>query len=201
MRKIVLSGTSGAGKSTLIKSYKDDFSIVKELKNNKNSICDFYYELSLKEDRYGTNLFITSLMTQRFLDDSIVTEDTIFDRWIIDYIVAAELRIKPYNEEFFNYVLKIFEDMMTKIKVLPQYIILKTSFPELKNRILKRGRVDERESISADEAWYKKYHKLYNDTLIKYLEKYNIEYIVIDSTKYSKEETKLAADDIIHANK
>ncbi|MCK5867499.1 MAG: deoxynucleoside kinase [Mycoplasmataceae bacterium] len=197
MKKIALSGTSGTGKSTLLKSYSTDFLTIKELKGDKSSICDFYYELSTKEDRHGTNLFISSLLAQRFIDDSSIGEDVIFDRWIIDYIVAAELRVKPYNLYFFDYLVSIFEDMMDKIKQYPEYIILKTSYPEFKKRILKRGRENEKESILNDETWYKNYHRSYNKVLIKYLKKFDIKYSIIDSTNLNKRETKMIVDKII----
>ena len=116
-RKLLSICKSKHRKSTLLKSYSIDFLTIKELKGDKNSISGLYYELSTKEDGCRINLFILSLLDKRFIGDSSIGEDVIFD-----------------------YLVDIFEDIMNTIKQYPEYIISKTSAQNFKKDFKKRKR-------------------------------------------------------------
>ncbi|MCR8612950.1 MAG: AAA family ATPase [Mycoplasma sp.] len=199
MNNIVISGTSATGKSTLIDKLKNEYNTINEMDFNTDSIFSFFYKYAKKKEQYGRNLFISSMMVDKYIKHLSNKKNAIFDRWIIDYIVAAELRIKPKDSKFFDWFKLKFESMMETVKdSLPEYIILKTTYTEFKKRLLDRGRKDEVDGMLNDDTWYKNYHTKYNDVLSKYLIKYNIKYEIIDTTNKNENETFEKVKEIIN---
>ena len=198
MKRIVISGPSGTGKTTYLKSIASEINTYDELPLDKNSKIGKYYELAKRKNQRGKNLFIELMMDKKANEYLNIKKDTVFDRSIIDYIVAAELRVLPHDKKAFVNINNKFLKYMKDIEeIKPSYIILKTDFNEFKNRILTRGREDEVANMNNDDSWYRNYHSKYVDTLVWYLEKYKIEYAIIDTTDYSIKDTKKALDKII----
>ncbi|MCK5867770.1 MAG: deoxynucleoside kinase [Mycoplasmataceae bacterium] len=188
---IVISGVSGVGKSTLANGYSAKHIVEKEIKFNENTLTNLFYKESIKKNQSATNMFLTSAMSEKYLITIKSDESVIFDRWIIDFIVGAELRIKESDPTHFKWFKNLFIEFMKEIKerdLKITYIILKINFTEFKKRILKRNRKNEVENILRNDTWYREYFEKYYDILIKYLDIHNISYYTIDTTNLNKSE-------------
>ena len=192
MKKItVISGVSGVGKTTLINNLSTIYNTKKEIKYD-NPLINFYYKETIKKDFVAKKLFITNVMIQKFITTSTLKEDTIFDRWIIDFIVEAELRIKGNDLKHFQWLKNIYTEIMKDIKhldIVVSYIIIKPKFEEFKKRFIKRDRANEASYIKNNNNWYKNYFDNYYSLLQTYLDEAGIKFTILDTTENSEQET------------
>ncbi|NQX83994.1 MAG: AAA family ATPase [Mycoplasmataceae bacterium] len=193
-KNITISGVSAAGKTTIINSLSDKYNTFTEIKSD--SVISFWYEKSIQGKT--TNHFAKMIMLASRLSYCVNNlkskKDSIHDRGLIDLLVANELRIKSRDRDFYDNFKKEIVSSLEEIKkdrnIFQFYIVLEIEFDEFKKRILERGRKNEVNNIKRDDSWYRNYHKEYNKLTVKYLEEFNIPYKVINTTRFSKEETK-----------
>ena len=198
MKNIVISGPSASGKSTLINNLSKNNNVFNELDWNKDSELNKLYNEANMKIQSSKNEFLLKMMDDKFKKQNENPENAIFDRWIVDYFVAAVLRIKPNSLDFYNKFIEHYEERINTFKgEKPFYIIVKTSYEEFKKRILNRGRVHETNNITKDDSWYKNYHSNYVSILTKELDKRDIKYKVFDTTDNSAEKTYNQVDKFI----
>lgn len=188
-KRFVISGVSGAGKSTLINS-------ITEYKKYNEYMDDhhvkFWYEISERgedtdHNAKNTMLFIrlSKVVNQIKQADDIA----VFDRGLIDLMIASELRIRPRDNKLHNWFVGLIEENLLKNK--PYMIIfLDLTWEEFKNRIKSRGRKLENKHLNSDDSWYKKYFDSYKPLFISLCHKYSINYKIIDVTDNQPTQTK-----------
>lgn len=74
------------------------------------------------------------------------------------------------------------------------YVILDLKWDDFKKRIFERGRKSEIDNFERNEAYFKAIHNVYKDYLIDVCQVYGIDYIVVDASAPTEQQTKLVID-------
>ena len=188
-KRFVISGVSGAGKSTLINS-------ITEYKKYNEYMDDhhvkFWYEICERgedTDHNAKNTMLFIRLSKVVHQIQNADDIAVFDRGLIDLVIASELRIKPRDPELHKWFVGLIEENLLKSK--PHMVIfLDLTWEEFKNRIKSRGRELENKHLDSDDSWYKKYFDSYKPLFISLCEKYSVNYKVIDVTNNQPLQTK-----------
>lgn len=203
-KNITISGVSAAGKTTIINSLSDKYNVFTEIKSA--SVVSFWYERSIqgKETNHFAKMMMLASRLSYCFNNLKSNKVSIHDRGLIDLLVANDLRVENKDKKFYdNFKKEIVNSLeeINKDKDISQfYIVLEIEFDEFKKRILERGRKNEVNNIKRDDSWYRDYHSKYNNLTIKYLKEFSIPYKVINTTKFSKEETKESILNLLNNN-
>lgn len=188
-KRYIITGLSGVGKSTLIKSI-NEFPTHNEYMDDHH--VTFWYKEAEKgesTDHNSKNVMLFTRLSKLVAQFDSQQETAIYDRGLIDLMVASELRIKPRDEELHNWFIKKIESVLLKNK--PTLMIyLDVNWEEFKARIYSRGRNSEVKHLNQDETWYRNYFNSYKDTFLKYANKYEISYKIVDVSNNNPEDTK-----------
>ncbi|MCP4337277.1 MAG: deoxynucleoside kinase [Mycoplasma sp.] len=193
---IIVGGTVAAGKSTLVDKLSKHlgWNAVAELRENDEvqdivlkkmyegkrlhmlTIQCFFINNRLKQYEENFNGKVMSIL------DRGIWEDLIFAKlWFKDDIKSHEFYIQFWN----GYVEKIIKEFG-----LPKlYVYLLVDWDTFKTRIFNRARKSEIQNFHKNSNFFKELLKEYNTNFINILKKWNIDYIVLDTKKISKEET------------
>ena len=200
MKFIILSGVSACGKTSIIEKLKmNGINTYEEIKSGRNLINHFY-QISTTKDQNAKNIFLINNMIDKMNVMLSCKEFTVFDRGIVDYMVAAKLRIKPNDKKFYDFFEKEFINAMKIIQdsnIVMEYIILNISFDTFKNRLIKRGREHEVNNLLNDDSWYKNYFNEYNKILEEILIDYKINYKYLDVDSLNENEAFVAIQKLI----
>ena len=186
---IVVGGTIAAGKSSLVGSLP--FKVVQELDPN-DELQNILLEKMYEGDPIAKQVFQLDMMLTRFDKYKKAAksgEMHVFDRMIFEDVLFAEMLLKDIPNVW-NYYKSIWEDkveeLVNELGKPKLYFFLKVNWDNFVKRIFNRNRPAEMNNFEKNSEYFKKLLDRYEDHLITILNKYEIEYHVIDTNKLNR---------------
>jgi deoxyadenosine/deoxycytidine kinase len=195
--KIAIGGMIASGKSTLVDLLSQEFNLAKmdefdQADDVFNTLLKWLYEGKENVEMLLQIYFLHKhWMSQKALKDNVIIDRHIIEHWLFAQINLAK------TPEVLNMYNGLFHQYMNSITHPDLYIILDMDWESFKERIMKRGRVQEIENFGHNENYFKYLMDGYVRKLKAQCEIYNIPSIVIDTSGMDEESVFDAAAQII----
>lgn len=195
--KIAIGGMIASGKSTLVNALSKEFNLQKMDEFDKddevfNTLLKWLYEGKENVEM----LLQIYFLHKHWNTQNKIKGDVIVDRHIIEHWLFAQINLQKYPEVL-NMYNGLFHAYMNTVVHPDFYIILDMDWESFKERIMKRGRVQEIENFGQNENYFKYLMDGYVRKLKAQCDIYNIPSIVIDTSGMSEEDVFDAAAQII----
>ncbi|QCZ36803.1 deoxynucleoside kinase [Mycoplasma nasistruthionis] len=213
---IGISGMISSGKSTLskklIEHYEGHSLLIDEFTQNDevfNTMLKWFYEkkpnLELSFQTYVVEHHMENVRKHLDKFDQMGLDsknDFLFlDRFGAEHYVFAMVNFKNLPEKTMKAYDALFNELITPSE-LPEFaIFLDVSYENFKNRLFKRGRDVEIENYEKNETYFKELYDVYKDTYIKVVEKYKINYAILDTNDLTEDQVLEEAVKLIEAYK
>jgi len=195
--KIAVGGMIASGKSTLVKNMAEYWKmpVLQEFDPNDkvfSTLLGWLYEG--KEN-------VEMLLQIYFLHKSYTAQlksghNVIVDRHIIEHWLFAQTNLAKYPE-ILNMYNGLFHQYMNSIDHPDFYLILDMDWDTFKERIMKRGRVQEIENFGRNEEYFKKLMTDYVEKLVAQCVIYDIPFYVLDTEGLDENEVSSMAVQVI----
>ncbi len=183
---IIVGGTTAVGKSSLVGGLP--FNSIQELDPN-DELQHILLEKMYSGDPIASQIFQLDMILTRmdkYRENSKNQDETyIYDRFIFEDFLFAKPLLSE-NKNAWNYYKNIWNDLVDELINeigKPQlYIILTCSWEEFKERLHTRKRPPEIERFKSDPDHFKTSFDSYVPNTKALLEKYEIDYLVFDTS-------------------
>ncbi|MCP4337275.1 MAG: deoxynucleoside kinase [Mycoplasma sp.] len=183
-KAIIVGGPVAVGKSTLVGGLP--FNAVQELDPN-DELQRITLQKMYEGDKIAAQIFQLDMILTRMDKYRKFSKEkirSVYDRFIFEDYFFAE-KLLSDNEHAWNYYKNIWNDLVdeiiNKIGKPEIYIILTCSWENFKKRILLRNRPSEIEQFKNNPEQFKEIFMDYDLKLSKKLEKYDIDYLIINT--------------------
>jgi len=195
--KFAVGGMIASGKSTLVNKLAEHLEINKMDEYDKN---DEVFNTLLKwlyEGRENVEMLLQIyFLHKHWKTQNEMKGDMIVDRHIIEHWLFAQINLHKYPEVL-NMYNGLFHQYMNDIEHPDLYIILDMDWDTFKERVMKRGRVQEIENFGQNEDYFKYLMNDYTRKLVAQCEIYDIQYIVLDTSGRTEDEVLRASEEVI----
>ena len=186
---IVVGGPISVGKSTLVTTLP--FIQVPEL-DNDDEILMLLLENTYSKERVSAEVIETyflELRKQKYIDFSNSLTTHVFDRSIFESLWFAKGNMDSKSYKHFERLWeKEIIDLIKEYGKPKIYILLTMNWDTFKKRLFERGREVEVKNFQANEEFFKKHIKEYEDHMISVFKKFELKYINIKTDNKSAED-------------
>ncbi|WP_322908834.1 deoxynucleoside kinase [Mycoplasmopsis felis] len=208
---IGISGMISSGKSTLSQKLNEHYKssmILEEYDENNvvfNTFLKWFYEkqpnLTMGFQTYVVENHTTKLHdlfnTFRNLNKDFAKDHIFLDRFSIEHYIFAHVNLKPKGLNYLNGYDALFEFLITKEETPDLAIYLDMSYETFEKRLFSRGREVETNNYFQNKSYFENLFNVYKDLFIKQANKYNLNYVIIDTNNLTEEEVFKKAISII----
>ncbi|WXA52148.1 deoxynucleoside kinase [Mycoplasmopsis cynos] len=208
---IGISGMISSGKSTLSQKLNEHYKssmILEEYDENNvvfNTFLKWLYEkqpnLTMGFQTYVVENHTTKLHdlfnTFRHLNKDFIKDHIFLDRFSIEHYIFAHVNLKSKGLSYLNGYDALFEFLITKEETPDLAIYLDMSYESFEKRLFSRGREVETNNYFQNKSYFKNLFNVYKDLFIKQANKYNLNYVIIDTNNLTEEEVLKKAISII----
>ncbi|WP_338822599.1 deoxynucleoside kinase [Mycoplasmopsis felifaucium] len=208
---IGISGMISSGKSTLTKnlsSYYKTSIMLEEFDENDEVFNTFLKWLYEKQPNLtmGFQAYVVENHTTKL--NELIAEfnkkgksweiDHIFlDRFSIEHYIFANVNLKPKGPKYLEGYDALFSKLITQEETPDLAIYLDMTWDTFKKRLFDRGRDVETQNFIANEAYFFELYNSYKKLFKLQAEKYNLNYVVIDTNNLTEQEVLNKAIEII----
>ncbi|MBN0970776.1 deoxynucleoside kinase [Mycoplasma phocoeninasale] len=208
---IGISGMIAAGKSSLSeklhKHYKDSYMLHEFDENDEvfNTFLKWLYEkkpnLTIGFQSYivenHSAKFIEMLKKFEYEGQNISKKHIFLDRFSVEHYVFAKLILKEKEPRYLEAYDALFEKLITRSELPDLAIFLDINFDSFKKRIFERGRKSEIDNWNENYEYFKKLHENYLEIFKEISNKFDLNYVIIDTNNLSEEQVLAKAVEII----
>ncbi|WP_322949526.1 deoxynucleoside kinase [Mycoplasmopsis cynos] len=208
---IGISGMISSGKSTLTKKLHQHYAssiMLEEFEENNvvfNTFLEWLYHkepnLTMGFQTYVVENHTTKLseIIQKFrsLGKNFKNDHIFLDRFSIEHYIFANVNLRPKGESYLNGYDALFSHLITKEETPDLAIYLDMSYATFEKRLFERGRKVEIENYKNNIDYFKTLYHLYKDLFQKQAQKYNLNYVIINTDNLNEEEVFKKAIEII----
>ncbi|WP_322959906.1 deoxynucleoside kinase [Mycoplasmopsis felis] len=208
---IGISGMISSGKSTLSQKLNEHYKssmILEEYDENNvvfNTFLKWLYEkqpnLTMGFQTYVVENHTTKLHdlfnTFRHLNKDFIKDHIFLDRFSIEHYIFAHVNLKSKGLSYLNGYDALFEFLITKEETPDLAIYLDMSYETFEKRLFSRGREVETNNYFQNKSYFENLFNVYKDLFIKQANKYNLNYVIIDTNNLTEEEVLKKAISII----
>ncbi|WP_027334264.1 deoxynucleoside kinase [Mycoplasma elephantis] len=202
---IGISGMVSSGKSSLTKRLVDHFNKTQETwKLDEFSEDDEVFNTFLKwlyEKQPNLTIGFQSYVVENHttkLNDLLKKYDEkklnpkmnhiFLDRFSIEHYIFAHVILKEKGEKYLKGYDALFKHLITKKETPSLAIYLDMSFDTFKKRLFSRGRKVEIDNFEINKDYFQNLYNNYKLIFMQQAEKYNLNYVVIDTNNLTEEE-------------
>ncbi|KKB26854.1 Deoxyadenosine kinase / Deoxyguanosine kinase [Mycoplasmopsis meleagridis] len=208
---IGISGMISSGKSTvtekLVKSYPNARMLAEFEENNEvfNTFLKWLYEkkenLTIGFQSYvvenHTSLLFDCINDFKNQGFKFSQTHLFLDRFSIEHYIFANVNLRPKGEKYLKGYDALFSTLITEDETPDLAIYLDMSFETFKKRLFQRGREVETKNWELNKEYFKELYDLYKPLFMKQAEKYNLDYVIVDTNDLSEEEVFIKVKNII----
>lgn len=180
---IVVGGPIAVGKSTLVKGL--GFPKVDELDEN-DQLQEVLLENTYSRTRVSDEIiemFFLEKRKEKYQNYSNTLLTHVFDRSIIESYLFAKEKLSPKSFKHFEVLFEAeVKELFEKYGKPKLYIFLSYDWETFYDRLTKRSRGQEMRNFTANIEFFKHHVKTYTTEMIKMMERYGLNYRVIDTT-------------------
>ncbi|UUD37278.1 Deoxyguanosine kinase [Mycoplasmopsis californica] len=110
------------------------------------------------------------------------------DRFSIEHYIFANVILKEKGEKYLKGYDALFRHLITKKETPALAIYLDMSFETFKKRLFSRGREVEIANFETNKEYFQTLYNNYKTTFIAQAQKYNLNYVVIDTNNLNEEQ-------------
>ncbi|QZE12170.1 deoxynucleoside kinase [Mycoplasma sp. Ms02] len=140
-------------------------------------------------------------MTEQFrLDKKDMVKDHLFlDRFSVEHYIFAKLILSQKESKYLEAYDALFEKLISREELPDLSIYLDISFDTFKERIFKRGRKSEIDNFEQNLEYFKNLHTSYLKIFKEVANKYNLDYVVVDTNNKTETQVLMEVGRIIEA--
>ncbi|AZG68821.1 deoxynucleoside kinase [Mycoplasma struthionis] len=210
---IGISGMIAAGKSSLAeklhKHYKSSFMLHEFDEDDEvfNTFLKWLYEKK-PNLTIGFQTYIAENHSAKFAEimdkyheaNLNYAKDHVFlDRFSLEHYIFAKLILLEKSEKYLEAYDALFEKLVTSEELPNLAIYLDISFDTFKKRIFERGRETEVDNWDENYEYFKNLHANYLKIFKEIAQRFNLNYIIIDTNNLTEEQVFDKALEIIEA--
>ncbi|AXE60682.1 deoxyguanosine kinase [[Mycoplasma] phocae] len=199
---IGISGMIAAGKSSLSeklhKHYKDSYMLHEFEEDDEvfNTFLKWLYEkkpnLTIGFQSYivenHSAKFIEMLKKFKYEKQDLIKKHIFLDRFSVEHYIFAKLILKEKEPRYLEAYDALFEKLISKSELPNLAIFLDINFDTFKKRIFERGRNSEIENWDNNYDYFKKLHDNYLTIFKEISNKFNLNYIIIDTNNLTEDQ-------------
>ncbi|WP_036464950.1 deoxynucleoside kinase [Mycoplasmopsis sturni] len=207
---VAISGMISSGKTSVVKYlndfYQEQSLILTEYKED-DEIFEYLLNAFLNQTPNSTLAFDTYIIDshiERFLEQKRKLEREnkkylFLDRFPLEHTIFAEIDFEDRNKE----EREAYQHIVTELSIeesLPDLaIFLDLNFETFKSRIQKRNRKAEMDHFEESLNYWFKLHNIYKNKFIELCQKFNINYVIVDTNNLTSDQVAKEVNNIIVA--